>query len=439
MNHNILIVDDEEEMCISLKELLSDEGYDVSCASDPRKVTDLLKKVVFDLLIMDVKMPYIGGLDLLQVVKRDNNPTPVIMITGYPSVENAVRAMRYGALNFYTKPIKIRAFLKEIRQLFDSQGEVRISGTEDKTSIHTVNPLMKKLITNVKKVAPTDVPVIITGESGTGKEHVANMLHKYSDRNAGPFVKVNCAAIPDNLLESELFGHEKGAFTDAVSSREGKFELANGGTIFLDEIGDMSMSTQAKMLRVLEEKKFERLGSNKVYSTDTRVISATNRPLDGLMHEGGFREELYYRLSVVLIELIPLRERREDIILLADYFLSYFNGRYNKRIRAISEEVKGVFMSHEWPGNVRELKNCIQRAVIFCETDKIERCDLSSQYSRVVSGHPCRGFRELYESLSREMILGALKKNNGNRQKAADFLKIHRKTLYNRMKKLGIQ
>ena len=426
-------------MCLSLSELLSREGYETSYAADPRAVSNLVKENSFDLLIMDVKMPYMGGLDVLREIKQEASSVPVIMITGYPSVENAICAMRYGALNFYTKPIAIRPLLNEIRQLFDTQNGVRSDVVEEKTTLHTADPSMKQLIANIKKAAPTDVPVIITGESGTGKEHVANMLHKYSTRSAGPFIKVNCAAIPDNLLESELFGHEKGAFTDASHFREGKFELSDGGTIFLDEIGDMSPSTQAKMLRVLEEKKFERLGSNRVRSTNTRIISATNRRVDELLKEKDFREDLYYRLSVVTIDLIPLRERRQDIMLLARYFLSYFNRMYEKDITAFSGDVNRVLMSHKWPGNVRELKNCIQRAVIFCETDTIETKDLPAQYSRIEPNVSSHDFKELYESLSREMILDALERAGGNRQQAADLLNVHRKTLYNKMKKLGLQ
>jgi DNA-binding NtrC family response regulator len=391
MRSRILIVDDEEEMCLSLSELLSSQGYHASYAVDSRQVRTLLNSNPIDLIIMDVKMPYMSGLDLLKAVGKDNNPVPVIMITGYPSVENAVRAMRYGALNFYTKPIRIKELLKEVRQLLGTGGTRREKVVQDKATIDTKNPRMIKLVENIKKVAPTDVPVILMGESGTGKEHAANILHRFSRRKDKPLIKVNCAAIPDNLLESELFGHEKGAFTDAVYSREGKFEISNGGSIFLDEIGDMSLNTQSKLLRVLEEKKFERLGSNRVLTTDTRVMSATNKDLAELIAEGRFREDLYYRLSVVTIELIPLRERREDIMLLTDFFLSYFNTVYGKSIRSVSEEVKQIFMNHEWPGNVRELMNCVQRAVIFCEGETIEMEDLSSQYSTVCTDFSAGG------------------------------------------------
>ena len=439
MKNNILIVDDEEEMCLSLSELLSSEGYHTSYAVDPRQVQNILHSDHIDLIIMDVKMPYMSGLDLLKVVKSDGNPIPIIMITGYPSIKNAVLAMRYGALNFYTKPLKIKDLLKEIQQFFSSAGTQCENVVQDKITINTKNPKMVKLIENIKKVAQTDVPVIIMGESGTGKEHVANILHRFSKRRDQPLIKVNCAAIPDNLLESELFGHEKGAFTDAVYSREGKFELSSGGSIFLDEIGDMSLNTQAKILRVLEEKRFERLGSNRVLTTDTRVISATNKDLGELIKESRFREDLFYRLSVVTIELIPLRERREDIMLLTHHFLSHYGTVYGKKIRTVSEEVKQIFMNHDWPGNVRELMNCVQRAVIFCEEEIIEKDHLSAQYSSVSADFSMQEFQELYDSLSREMITDALEKTNGNRQKAAGLLKIHRKTLYNRMKKLGMQ
>jgi len=440
MKHRILIVDDEEGMCLSLSEILEDAGFTASFTVDPREVKDLLKKYQVGLMIMDVKMPYLGGMDLLKIVKHENSDIPIIMITGYPSVDNAVQAMRCGALNFYTKPLNIPKLLQEITQIFASREKQFRKHLEEKIVIHTCNPRMEKLIENIKKVASTDVPVLITGESGTGKEHAANLLHMYSPRGTDKLVKVNCAAIPDNLLESELFGYEKGAFTGAVSSRVGKFELADGGTIFLDEIGDMSISTQAKMLRVLEEKQFERLGGNKVFTTDVRLLSATNRSLDELIEEGNFREDLFYRLSVVTLELIPLRERKEDVSLLTDFFLSYFNEMYEKHIHSVSPGVRDIFINHKWPGNIRELKNCIQRAVIFCEGDTIQCTDLSSQYCRTSSDCASeQGIKSFEDNLCRERIKNALDKTGGNKQQAADLLKIHRKTLYNKMKRLGMQ
>jgi len=440
MAFSILIVDDEEELGASLAEILSSNGYDASFTTNPLNVPVLLHSGSIDLVIMDVKMPQMSGIDLLRSVKKENRRIPIIMITGYPSIESAVQAMKYGALNFYVKPLDVRALLEEIQQVV----QIQRSRSEERTSIDqheiiTKNREMKAVIENVKKAAPTDAPVIISGESGTGKELVANFLHYSSARREGAFIKVNCAAIPDNLLESELFGHEKGAFTDAKERHIGKFELSSGGSIFLDEIGDMSLKTQSKILRVLQEKKFERLGGKQLFTTDTRVISATNKDIHRLIQSGLFRDDLYYRLSVITIELPPLRKRKDDIMPLLGYFLGCFNKMYGKEINFLSGEVKKIFLTHSWPGNVRELKNCVERAVIFCEGDTIEVDDLSLQYREIIFDQELSHFQEMYRSLSREMITEALRKTGGSKQKAAELLKVNRKTLYNKMKKLGMK
>jgi len=438
MEFTILIVDDEKEMCLSLSEILRSKGYRTLYTVDPTRTSTLLEENHVDLILMDIKMPKLGGINLLKIIKRKNIHIPIIMITGYPSVENAVRAMKHGALNFYVKPLKLSRLFEEIRQIANM---MKVRGdTSAKHKIITQNPEVKEAINVIERTAPTDVPVIITGESGTGKELIADSLHYQSKRRDNPFIKVNCAAIPDNLLESKLFGHEKGAFTDAIQARKGAFESANKGTIFLDEIGDMTPTAQAKILRVLQEGEFERVGGVNVIKTDVRVISATNKDIQQLIEDDAFRGDLYYRLSVVTINLPPLRERKGDITLLANYFLEHFNRLYSKQITTISDEVIHIFLKHNWPGNIRELKNCIERAVIFCDQESIEVHNLPNQYRKdmikVASANP---FKNLYNELSREMILEALIKSDGVKQKAADLLNVHRKTLYNKMKELGLK
>jgi transcriptional regulator with PAS, ATPase and Fis domain len=303
----------------------------------------------------------------------------------------------------------------------------------------TQDPTMLSILDHVRKAASAPAPVLVLGESGTGKELIAGLIHSGGERSRGPFIKVNCAAIPDNLLESELFGHEKGAFTDALYSKPGKFELAQGGTIFLDEIGDMSLQTQAKILRVLQEREYQRVGGTRTLSADVRVVSASNKDLPSLTEANGFRPDLFYRLSVITISLPPLRERPGDVLLLARHFLDHFNGLYGRNVRHLSEQVTAKFLRHSWPGNVRELKNCIERAVIFCEDDVITPVDLSAQYRELKQESEFGMLDALYSNLSRNMICDALKRFNGNKQKTSEYLKITRKTLYNKMRKLGLK
>jgi DNA-binding NtrC family response regulator len=438
MAFTVLIVDDEQEVCLSLAEVLQSKGYTPLSQSDPREVLALLREKNVDLILMDVRMPQIGGIDLLKIIRKTHPLLPVIMISGFASVESAVRAMKYGALNFFTKPVQLSELLQEIRHLESSVRMKRpVAGAE---TIITRNPKMHEVLSLVEKAAPTDASVVIIGESGTGKELVADLLHHASRRRHNAYIKVNCAAIPDNLLESEMFGHEKGAFTDAQSQQKGKIELADGGTIFFDEIGDMSLPTQAKMLRVLQEKHFTRLGGSVPIRADFRVIAATNKNIESLVPQGAFREDLFYRLSVITLKLPPLRDRREDIIPLASYFVREFNQVYGKNVRGISESVMEMVMEHSWPGNVRELKNIIERAVIFCETDLVEARDLPEQYR--IADRSTAGFdaiREFSAEKSRAVIREALRQTNGIKGEAARLLKITRKTLYNRMKRLNLE
>lgn len=439
MPFTILIVDNELEVCLSLGEILRSRGFGTHTLDDPQQVLPLLQHEHVDLVLMDVRMPNIGGIDLLKAMHERFTHLPVIMISGYASVENAVRAMRYGALNFYTKPIQLPALFAEIRGLERSVIERRPAVDTD--VITTCNPQMAEILSLVEKAAPTEASVVISGESGTGKELVADLLHQRSSRRSNAYIKVNCAAIPDSLLESEMFGHEKGAFTDAHNQQKGKVELADGGTIFFDEIGDMSLKTQAKMLRVLQEKRFTRLGGSALIKTDFRVVAATNRDLQAMIKEGSFREDLYYRLAVIALDLPPLRERQEDIPELAHQFIKRYNQIYGREVSGLSPEVVEVLERHNWPGNVRELKNIIERAVIFCEGREITLRDLPEQY-RIAGrdGAPANSsLADLANESAREVILRALKDSGGIKGDAARLLNITRKTLYNRMKRLNLE
>ncbi|HEY9594751.1 MAG TPA: sigma-54 dependent transcriptional regulator [Spirochaetia bacterium] len=437
MSFTVLIVDDEREMCVSLTEILATHGLDSIYTTDPRDVGRILRSRRIDLVVMDIRMPQMGGIDLLALVKDYDRALPVIMITGYPSLESAVQSMRYGALNFFVKPLKVKELVAEIERI---RGSRQRGGAEAaSTPIVTRNPSMLKVLDELERVAPTDAPVLVTGESGTGKELVASALHSRSARKNEPFVKINCASIPDSLLESEMFGHEKGAFTDAVRTHIGKLEQAGAGTIFFDEIGDMSPSTQPKLLRVLQDGEFQRIGGAEVLHTAARLVAATNRPVDELLAQKRFREDLFYRLSVVTIHLPPLRERKDDLDLLLGHFLDLFNRKYAKDIHDASDDVKEIFRRHDWPGNVREYRNCIERAAIFCEGPRIDVEHLPSQYTRMSSHDFPDGLDAVYEMMSRQKILEALSRSGGEKQKAARILNVSRKTLYNRMKKLGMQ
>ena len=431
----ILIIDDEIDMCISLTKLFKAHNYNAIYTSDSRKTLSLLEDNDIFLVLTDYKMPEISGINLIKSIKNKYPDLPVIMISGYGSVDTIVTAMKYGAQNFYEKPIKFPKLLSEIEQLKNAKDKQNIIKKSD--TIITDNAKMDEILEIVDKISSTDIPVIITGESGTGKELIANAIHKKSNRFEKPYIKINCASIPETLLESELFGHEKGAFTDAKEIRKGKFEIAEGGTIFFDEIGEMSVNTQAKLLRVIQEKEFERLGSNLVQKMDVRFVAATNKNLKTLVEEGKFREDLYYRLSVVHLEIPTLKERKEDILPLSDYFITEFNDKYSKSICTISTETASIFLEHSWPGNIRELKNCVERSVIFCEGTEISPKDLPLQYKRVTD-FASNDIKSVYDKVTREVILDALNKAKGSKTKAAEILNINRRTLYNKMKKIGL-
>jgi DNA-binding NtrC family response regulator len=438
MDFRVLIVDDERELSATLSEILADEGYATRSTSDPLEAMPILERERVDLVILDIRMPGIGGIDLLKLMRKKNPSIKVMILTGHPSVENAVLAMKYGAIDFFEKPPNLRKLLGAIREFASQGGLASEPPLPAPGQLITGDPRMLKILEAARKAAATAAPVLITGESGTGKELIAGAVHASSPRSDRPFIKVNCAAIPETLLESELFGHEKGAFTNAVAQRKGKFELAHEGTIFLDEIGDMSPSTQAKILRVLQEREFERVGGSEAIRADIRIIAATNKDLLGMIRNDLFRQDLYYRLCVIPLHVPPLRDRAGDIGLLIEHFIRYFCAQYGKSVGGLDRATSELLLAHDWPGNVRELRNCMERAVIFCESETIGLEDLPSQYVELDGLRSGASLRSGYEQLSRTMILDALERSKGKKATAAGMLNIDRRTLYNRMKRLGL-
>ncbi len=366
----ILVVDDEQAIRKALKEILEYEKHEVDLAKDGFEAIEKVKNNQFDLILLDIKMPKIDGIEVLQKIQAINPELPIIIITGHGTVDTAVEALKKGAYDFLEKPLDLNRLLVAVRNALEKKDLVKET-KRLRRKIHKTYELIgeSEAISKVKaivdRVAPTDARVLIIGENGTGKEIVARMLHEKSKRADGPFVEVNCAAIPSELIESELFGHEKGAFTSAYKSRKGKFELANGGTIFLDEIGDMSLAAQAKVLRVLEEQKLTPVGSNKEVKIDVRVIAATNKNLKEEIKKGNFREDLYHRLSVIIIEMPTLNDRLEDIPLLVDYFIKIAAEEYHMPAKSITDEAIKELQKIKWTGNIRELKNVVERLMIL--------------------------------------------------------------------------
>jgi two-component system, NtrC family, nitrogen regulation response regulator NtrX len=367
----VLVIDDEKSIRNTLKEILSYEEFEVDMAEDGLSGLDMVKNNKYEVVLCDIKMPKMDGLEVLQKVLDFSDDLPVIMISGHGDIETAVDAIKKGAFDFIQKPLDLNRLLITIRNALDRSHLVKetkilkrkVSKTYDMIG---ETPAIKKVKEMIERVAPTDARILITGDNGTGKEIVARWIHEKSNRNAGPFVEVNCAAIPSELIESELFGHEKGAFTSAIKQRIGKFEQANGGTLFLDEIGDMSLSAQAKVLRALQENKITRVGSDKDITVDVRVIAATNKNLKQEIDKALFREDLYHRLSVILINVPSLNDRKEDIPLLADYFISLVCSEYNMPVKKISDKAIKELQKINWTGNIREFRNVIERLIILC-------------------------------------------------------------------------
>ena len=450
----ILVVDDDNAHRIMLHTLIGGWGYNVATADDGAVAIEQVKAQSYDLVLMDVRMVQVSGLEALAQIKLYNPAIPVIIMTAYSSVDTAVKALKQGAHDYLTKPLdfdKLKITLEramehtrlkeENRQLKESLGR-----HFDRQNIIGQSSAMINLLETVAQVAPSEATVLIAGESGTGKELIAGAIHFNSSRKDGPFVKLNCAAITETLLESELFGHEKGAFTGAERRREGRFYQAHGGSLFLDEVSEMSLIMQAKLLRVLQEREFSRVGGEKTIPVDVRVIAATNKNLTDLIRTGEFREDLYYRLNVVDIEIPPLRKRQEDIPLLSQHFLNKFSAKNHKKIKGFTPRALNLLIRHDWPGNVRELMNAIERTVVLSRSDYLSEkefpmflgtTDKDDQPVSETSAIDISGNIPL-EEVEKATILKTLKAAGGNKSEAARRLGITRKTLHKKLKAYGV-
>lgn len=442
---DILVVEDEHIQRTLLSEFLAKEGFQVFSAESGATAREVFRDKAIDIVLLDFKLPDTDGLSLIRYFKEINPEVEIIMITAFGSIENAVSALKAGASEYLTKPVDLDDLLFKIKKIEDRLYLIRENMVLKETLKERFkteefvysSEKMQEVASLIVRVARTDSTCLITGESGTGKEVVANLIHALSSRKDQPLVKVNCSAIPENLLESELFGYEKGAFTGAVQRKMGKFELADKGTIFLDEIGDMPLILQSKLLRVIQEREIERLGGLHPIKIDVRIIAATNRNLEEEVKYGNFREDLYYRLNVVKIELPSLKERKNDIPILIDFFLKKYNDRHKKGIKGISKEARDIMIKYDFPGNVRELENIMERAVVLARGEYITTEDLS--ISQVKPGLTKDGsIKDVVGSIERDMIIEALKKNNWVQTKAAASLGMSERVLRYKMNKYGI-
>jgi two-component system response regulator HydG len=450
MKTKILVVDDEAPHRQMLDAVLSVEGYEIHHAGDGQEAISLVEERFYDLILMDIRMSKVGGIEALKKIKKISPGIPIIIMTAYASVDTAVDALKSGAYDYLTKPLDIEELKILVRKALHHRKleqeniylKERLGDRFDFSSIIGRSPAMQDLFETITLVAPSEATVLIAGESGTGKELIANAIHHNSPRKDRAFIKVNCAALPETLLESELFGHEKGAFTGALARKQGRFQLAHTGSIFLDEVGEMTPTTQTKILRVLQEREFEPLGSTQTVKVDTRVIAATNKNLLEEIQQGNFREDLYYRLNVVTLEVPSLRERREDISLLADFFLKQYAEKNRRLIKGFTPRAMDLLIRHDWPGNVRELENVVERAVIMARGDLISQGELPDAI-RGMDGEmekaridlsPGRSLREV----ERDMILRTLEDTGGNRTRAAEILGISRRTLQLKLKEYGV-
>jgi two-component system response regulator PilR (NtrC family) len=450
MAHKILVVDDEEIIRDSLSYILEKEGYEVDKAENGKTAYDKMIANHFDLVITDIEMPVMRGTELLEKIKTLNVQTSVIVITAFGSLETAITALRNGASDYILKPVEFDELLIKTKRLFEVRDlllENRVLREEihrkyDFENIVGKANSIKKVYEMIEAVAETDSTVLISGNSGTGKELVARALHYKSHRKNKPFVAVNCGAISENLIESELFGHKKGAFTGAISDKDGYMKAANGGTLFLDEISEMPPQLQVKLLRAIQEKEYTPVGTTVSLSVNTRFIATTNRNLEEEVKNGRFREDLFYRINVVDIHLPSLKEREEDIPLLADHFLNKYRKELNKNIRGIDNEAMRAILSHEWKGEVRELENIIERAVIFCKGDMITLQELPVTFKPKLDEIDFSFNGSLDDSVrkfERDFILRALENNENNKEKTADALRVGLSTLYRKLKELDIK
>ena len=442
---NILIVDDELNTLKVLTAFLHQQGYEVQTAQSGEQAWEKLKSAEFSLVVTDLKLPGKSGLDLLQAIKTCWPQMPVIMITAYGSIGNAVQAMKLGAYNYLTKPVDPDELLLLVqkaleRTLLIQENEAMKKQLQERFKLGSIvgkSKPMQEIYDLVEKVSAYGSNVLVTGETGTGKELVARAIHYSGFRSEKPFVTIDCAAIPENLLESELFGHAKGAFTGATEEKKGQIELAHEGTLFLDEIGELPLSLQKKFLRFLQEKEIIRVGCNKRRKVDVRIIAATNKDLESEIDSGQWREDLYYRLNVISIEVPPLKKRKEDIHLLVNFFLDKYNTQNNKAIKGVTNQVIDILMDYDWPGNVRELENIVERAVVFCSGDTVSISCLPPKMAEMEEKAPSSGELNLLE-MERELICRALEKEGWNQSAAARNLGISRKQLRTKMNHHGL-
>jgi two-component system nitrogen regulation response regulator NtrX len=439
----LLVVDDDPKIRATLRGLLEDEGHSVAEASDGQQALETLGNKHFDVVLLDVKMPRMGGLEALDLIREEAPSTGVIMVSGESTIATAVQALKRGAFDFIEKPVdpdQLLAVLVQAAQL----AELRRSGghgrgaREDDLGILGQSPAITALLAEIRRVGPSNGRVLVTGENGSGKELVAEALHRLSKRAAGPFVKLNCAAIPKDLVESELFGYERGAFTGAMQSKKGRLELADEGTLFLDEIGDLSLESQAKLLRAIETGELERVGGTRTVSFDVRIVSATNKDLASAMESGLFRSDLFYRLNVVPIHVPPLRERGNDVSLLARHFLESFCAAEGKPPKRLTPEALAVLQEYRWPGNVRELRNLMERAAILVEGAEVSAEDLAPWLESGPVPEDGVGLRGEIERREADAIRRALESANWNVTQAAAGLGIDRTNLHRKMRKYGI-
>jgi two-component system nitrogen regulation response regulator NtrX len=453
MNETILVVDDEKNIRTALAGILEDEGYHPVFAKDGLEALDMAKKENPDLVLLDIWMPRLDGLETLQALKEFHPQLTVVMMSGHGTIETAVKSTKLGAYDFIEKPLSLEKVLVTVKNGLDV-GRLKAENDTLRTvafkghDIVGKTPVVLQLQEQIRRVAATNASALITGENGTGKELVARAIHHWSPRREKPFIEINCAAIPEELIESELFGHEKGAFTGALAQKKGKFDLADGGTIFLDEIGDMSLKTQTKVLRILLERKFERVGGAKTIEVDVRVVAATNKDLTEEIRAGNFREELFYSLNVVPFTVPPLRERREDIPLLVEHFLVIFAQREGQERKRMLPETVELLKGYDWPGNVRELRNIIERLVIMTPGKVITPDQVPDSIGSAAAGREgehragsaqeLHSLREAREEFEREFIIHKLEEHGWNISRTAEAIELERSNLYRKMKSYGI-
>ncbi len=450
MDANILIIDDEKDQAEAIAESLRNVGYTCSTAESGNKVVDIIRKDRIDVVITDLVMHDIDGMKILKEIKEKTPDTEVILITGHGTVETAVTSMQKGAATYLLKPININLLRAAVDKVVENQDIVRSNielhkQLEEKFGFAGIvgnSQQMHRIFNILKQIASTTATVMVVGESGTGKELIARAIHYNGPRKNNPFVELNSAAISETLLESELFGHEKGAFTGALYQRKGKFEYANNGTLFLDEVGDMPLTTQAKLLRVIEDGRIVRIGSNETTKIDVRIIAATNKDLGALVKEGKFREDLYFRFNVICLRLPPLRERQEDVFLLMDTFIKEFSKKNGKKIKDITPEARKILFRYNWPGNVRELKNCIESMIVFDQNGILDIDDIPEHIyksNRTALTGPVFPVGITLEEMEKELMKNTLAYVGGNRGETAKILGIGERTLYRKLEKYNLK